>query len=91
MKELKLLTLRVVAKEDYENKTKVFYLNSTEPKSQQLYMAMINGSEIVSLTIYNLKSNQFEEVTALFQPSFLNNLSQQLLNQLIYYNQAKAL
>lgn len=85
------MTLRVVAKEDYENKTKVFYLNSTEPKSQQLYMAIINGSEIVTLTIYNVISNQFEEVTALFQPSFLNNLSQQLLNQLINYNQAKAL
>jgi hypothetical protein len=85
------MSIRVVAKEDLDSRTKVFYLNQNEPRQQQLYMAVIEGLSIDTLTVYNVKTDKFEEVTALFQPSFLTDLYQQLSNQLISQNQAKAL
>lgn len=84
------MTIRVVANEDLGSRTNVFYLNSMEPKSQQLYMAVMDRLTIDVLTVYNLKTDRFEDVTALFQPSFLHSLSQQLTNQLRSH-QAKAL
>lgn len=86
------MTIRVVAMQKQGVKSKVFYLNPSEPKSQQLYMAVMdNAMKIEILTVFNDKTNEYEEVTSLFQTSFLNNLAQQITTQLIYHNQAKAL
>jgi hypothetical protein len=85
------MKIKVVAMQKLGNRTNVFYLNSMEPKSQQLYMAVLLDLSIEILTVYNQNTDQYEDVTALFQPTFLNNLSQHISNQLIHYNQAKAL
>jgi hypothetical protein len=85
------MTIRVVAKQDLGRRTNVFYLNSNEPKSQQLYMAIMDGLSIITLTAYNLKTDQFEDVTALFQPTFLHKLSQQITNQFHDLDQVKVL
>jgi hypothetical protein len=76
------LKIKVVAKKSDGLKTKVYYLNQTEPKMQQLYMAILNDSKIKILTTYNYETNQFEEITALFPISFLQKLTQQILLQL---------
>ncbi|MGM7720044.1 hypothetical protein [Metabacillus sp. Hm71] len=84
------MSVRVVAKEDQNKTTKIYFLNLTEPKHQQLYMAIFDGTIINTLTVYNLKSNMYEDVTCLFSQPFLLSLSHQLLKQLIS-PQAKAL
>ncbi|KKI93972.1 hypothetical protein WQ54_00020 [Bacillus sp. SA1-12] len=84
------MNIRVVAKKDHGKATKIYFLNLTEPKHQQLYMAIMDDSVMNILTVYNLKSNMFEDVTCLFSQSFLLSLSHQLLNQL-RSPQAKAL
>lgn len=85
------MTIKIVAMQNNVNKTNVYYLNTMEPKAQQLYMAVMTNLTIEILTVYNQQTDRFEDVTALFQPTFLDNLSQHLSNQLINFEQAKAL
>lgn len=75
------MTLKVVAKEELNGQTKVFFLNLSEPKPLQLFMMVICNNSIDLLTIYNPNTDTFEDVTALFHPSFLQDLSLQFDDQ----------
>lgn len=85
------MTIKVIAKENLGYQAKVFYLNTSEPKAQQLYMAIIVDLCINTLTVYNIKTDHFEDVTSLFHPSLIHDLSYQITNQLPPLDKDKAL
>ena len=80
--ELKLMTIKVIALKQHLSQTKVYYLNLAEPKNQQLYMMILEKGELLTLTSYNTRKDQYEEVTSLFPKSFLQNLSEHIYFQI---------
>ncbi|MBU7591797.1 hypothetical protein [Metabacillus halosaccharovorans] len=76
------MTIKVIALKQHLSQTKVYYLNLTEPKNQQLYMMIFEKGELLTLTSYNTRKGQYEEVTSLFPKSFLQNLSEHIYFQI---------
>ena len=76
------MTLKVVAKEEFHGQTKIFFLNLKEPKPLQLFMMVVSNNSIELLTNYNPNTDTYEDVTALYQPTFLQHLSLEIVNQL---------
>ncbi len=85
------MKIRVVSVEEIGNKTKIFFLNETEPKPLQLYMAITDHLSLELLTVFNLDTNQFEDVTTLFTKEYLQNLNDLLLVDVSPVKQSKVL
>ncbi|MDQ0229444.1 hypothetical protein [Metabacillus malikii] len=82
---------RVIAVEKHDRSKKVYFLNEIEPKPLQLYMAILSDLSLNTLTIYNLDTNQFEDVTCMFHEQFLQNLASMLTKDFQSSTQSRAI
>ncbi|MFC0272499.1 hypothetical protein ACFFIX_13745 [Metabacillus herbersteinensis] len=86
------MDVRVIAKKVLGDRLDIYYLNKSEPKTSQLYLAIFNKNHKPSLTVYNFDNKRYEEVTALFSDEFIQDLSDVLLHQAdLIVQQAEAL
>ncbi len=80
-----MMHIKLIAfKEDtYHSVTSIYYLNLSEPKHQQLHMAIFTNEDLEILTCYNPTTHTYEEITTMFPKQHLTHLSAQIRSQTV--------
>ncbi|MBD1380330.1 hypothetical protein [Metabacillus arenae] len=64
-----------------DNCKMIYYLNEAEPSTYQLQMLQFSNQDLI-LTVFNGNSNHFEDITCLFNETFLKDLKSKLVHDL---------